>query len=149
MAMFAWDDSCSVNIPEIDRQHQYLFALVNHLHETMLCGQGRIIVSEILDELTGYAKAHFASEGSYMRAVAFSGLERHEGEHVAFIHKLEAFRLRYTEGAADLTLEIMTFLEQWLKYHVQSADREFASVTPLPPLTVRKAADDRRGLGKR
>lgn len=132
--VFAWDKTVAVNIPEIDRQHQYLFALLNHLHEAMIFGQGRIMVAGVLNELTGYAESHFASEEAYMRGIAYSGITEHQEEHAMCVRRLAMLRGQYEQGATEIAVEVMSFLAAWLREHIGRADKEFASTTPLPPL---------------
>ena len=135
MPLFLWDQTCSVNIPEIDRQHQYLFALINHLHEAMLFGHGRLLVAGVLKELAAYAGSHFASEEAYMRGTAYHGLALHQAEHAFYLQKLRTFTEQFDNGTTELTVEIMSFLENWIRRHVQHSDKEFGSTVPLPPLS--------------
>jgi hemerythrin len=139
MALFEWSEACSVNIPELDQHHKYIFSLVNHLHESMLCGRGRLLVAGMIDELVSYAQSHFAAEGAYMRSIAFAGLDLHEREHADFAREAEDFRRRYQAGTAELTVEIMAYMEGWLTNHIQNMDKQFAPSMPLPPLSANKA----------
>jgi hemerythrin len=135
MPLFEWNESCSVNVPEFDKDHQYIFSLVNHLHEAMLCGRGRLLVAGMLEELKCHALTHFAAESAYMKASGFAGLALHESEHAAFAQQIEAFRSRYQAGTADLSVEMMNYMESWLIYHIQHSDALYAPANLLPRLS--------------
>ena len=129
-----WDPSSSVNVPEFDRHHRQLFALVNHLHEFMLQGMGRTLVLGAIEELTRYAQSHFFAEEAFMRARAFPGLAQHCAEHEAFAGQVREFKQRYDQGAVSLSVELLEFLGEWLQKHIRRADREYAPPQPISPL---------------
>ena len=64
MALFAWNDAYTLAVPEIDRQHQQLFAYAGQLHSAMMAGQGREVLAPILSNLIAYTRAHFADGGA-------------------------------------------------------------------------------------
>ena len=41
MAIIQWNDSLSVNVVEIDKQHQKLVAMINDLNDAMRQGKGK------------------------------------------------------------------------------------------------------------
>ena len=51
MALFAWNDAYTLAVPEIDRQHQQLFAYAGQLHSAMMAGQGREVLAPFLANL--------------------------------------------------------------------------------------------------
>ena len=51
MAFFEWDDSFSVGVAELNRQHQRLIDLINELYEAMQQGQGRNTLTSAVNEL--------------------------------------------------------------------------------------------------
>ena len=134
MPFCEWDPSSSVNVPEFDGQHRQLFALVNHLHEAMLQGMGRALMSGAIVELTRYARTHFAAEEAFMRARAFPGLAQHCAEHAAFSGQVREFQQRYDLGGVNLSVELLDFLAGWLQKHIRVADREYAPQLPISPL---------------
>jgi hemerythrin len=133
VALFAWDQSCSVNVPEFDRHHQHLYTLVNRLHEAMLAGQAKTTTSGILDELISYTQSHFAAEEAFMTARAFPGLAQHKAEHAALTGQVLDFRERYRSGTAPITLELMHFLRDWLVNHIQRSDKLYSLLDVARP----------------
>jgi hemerythrin len=41
MALIQWNDSLSVNVVEIDKQHQKLVRMINELNDAMRQGKGK------------------------------------------------------------------------------------------------------------
>ena len=59
---FKWDDSLSVQIPEIDNQHQKLIEIINSLYDAFMNQALSERVNEIIKDLTDYAGYHFTTE---------------------------------------------------------------------------------------
>jgi len=133
MALFTWDESCSVNVPEFDRHHQHLYCLVNSLHDAMTRGQARSALAPILDELISYTKSHFLAEEAFMLARAYPGLAAHKAEHAALTSQVLEFRERFSEGKAPITLELMHFLRDWLINHIQRSDKLYGGLNATRP----------------
>jgi hemerythrin len=133
VALFAWDQSYSVNNPEFDKHHQHLYALVNRLHDAMLSGQAKNTMSGILDELISYTQGHFAAEEAFMIARAYPGLAAHKAEHAKLAGQVVEFRERFRSGNAPITLELMHFLRDWLQNHIQRVDKKYAPVESARP----------------
>ena len=69
MALITWNDSFSVQIGEIDRQHQQLVKMVNELNEAMRQGQGKDILFSTLSGLIAYTTTHFGTEEKYLQSI--------------------------------------------------------------------------------
>ena len=69
--MFEWKPEYSVQIPEIDTQHQRLFVLAGELHAAMAQGKGKAVLEQSLSQLVDYTKSHFAAEEKLMGRYAF------------------------------------------------------------------------------
>ncbi len=70
MKILNWQSSYSINRPEIDREHETFFGIINRLHEAMLAGQGKEILERLLAELVQYAVYHFANEERVMASTS-------------------------------------------------------------------------------
>jgi hemerythrin len=88
MSTFQWQESYSLNIPQIDRQHQKLVALIGDMYEAMKMGKGQEAAGLVLLELINYTRTHFATEEKLMKAHAYSGYDRHKQEHEALTGKV-------------------------------------------------------------
>jgi hemerythrin len=127
MALFAWSDDFSVGEPEIDRQHQTLFSLINNLHSAMLAGGGAEKANEVLASLVQYTNEHFSAEEELMRRVRYPELTLHKAVHDAFSRKVEGLLQRQRQGGKSLvTIEVMNMLKDWLTAHIKGIDHLYA-----------------------
>ena len=126
MALLQWTSQLSLNIKEVDLQHMKLVDLVNELDQAMRSGRGKDVVGKVLDRLVDYTSYHFGAEERLMEKHAYTGLERHKQEHVAFVKKVVDFRSGYAQGKSGLSINVMTFLSDWLVSHIKGTDRQYA-----------------------
>ena len=81
---FPWKDSYSTDIPVVDGQHKLLLSYINKLHTGVQNGCDKTLLFEILDDLTGYAFTHFATEEMYFTRTAYPLAAKHIEEHQQF-----------------------------------------------------------------
>jgi hemerythrin-like metal-binding protein len=125
MALFAWKEDYSVSVKRFDGEHKKLFSLLNELSDAIAKGQGRLVVRNVLQQLTAYTREHFAAEEAAMRAAAFDGLPSHVAEHRELTEKVEKFSADYSKGDTSITNEVLYFLCDWLEHHILSLDRKY------------------------
>ena len=125
MALFEWTPEYSVSVLRFDSEHKKLFALVNQLSDAMSAGRGRAIVARVLQELTDYARRHFAGEEEAMRRAGYEGLEAHIAEHRQLADQVAKY---YAEWAADEStspIDLLFFLRNWLQKHILECDTKY------------------------
>jgi len=127
MPLILWDDSFSVNVREIDEQHEKLFDLINSLYEAMKKGQSKEILPKIIDELFHYVEKHFSTEEKYFDRFNYPESESHKIEHYNFLKKVSEFKKSYEEGQKGLTIDIITFLQEWLVRHIKVVDKKYSA----------------------
>ena len=125
MALIQWDSSFSVNVTEIDKQHQKLVALMNDLNDAMKQGKGKDILAKIIGELFNYAGNHFATEEKYFDKFGYPAAASHKLEHTNFVKKVSEFKNGFDGGQLALSIEVMNFLKDWLKTHIKGIDKEY------------------------
>lgn len=125
MSLIEWNDSFSLGIDKIDEQHQRLIALLNKLHDAMKTGQGKEVLTDILNGLIEYTAYHFKTEEDLFQKFSFEGKDGHVAEHKAFVDRLNEFQTKFGAGDAVLTMEILQFLNTWVRKHIQGIDREY------------------------
>ncbi len=125
MAFMEWKETYSVNVQEIDGEHQKLIGMINELHDAMKVGKGKTIITIILRGMINYATTHFATEEKYMRVFDFPGYAEHKAEHDAFTNKVIDFQRQYNRGSTMLTFDVMDFLNHWLVTHIQGTDKKY------------------------
>jgi hemerythrin len=125
MAIIQWNDSLSVNVVEIDKQHQKLIGMINDLHDAMLQGKGKDILGKTVNGLISYTGSHFKTEERYFDQFGYPEANNHKKEHSDFITKVSEFKNGFEKGKLGLTIEIMNFLSDWLRNHINGIDKKY------------------------
>jgi len=125
MAFMKWDDSLSVNVREIDLQHQKLIGMINEFYEHVGKDSGQVF-SALLDSLVEYTQYHFSTEENYFKRYAYPDAGSHSGMHKIFTDKVLDVRNRLNQGKFVISLEITTFLKDWLMHHIKETDKEYS-----------------------
>ena len=126
MALFEWTSTLTVNVAEIDKQHQKLIALINELHDAMAEGRGKEVLEKIIERLIAYAAEHFSTEENYFAKINYPGALGHKKEHSEFVKKVKEFQENFNKGQLALTLDVMHFLKDWLIKHIQGTDKKYS-----------------------
>lgn len=127
MALINWESSFSVNVTEIDNQHQKLVSLINALNDAMKEGKGKEVLSTILNELINYTATHFKYEEDYFDKFNYPDKEVHKASHKKLVADVLKFRDDFQSGKLGLTVEILTFLVNWLKSHIIGEDKKYTA----------------------
>lgn len=125
MALIVWDDTISVHIPHIDRQHQELIGWINSLSEAIDNGEGELAVAEILQKLIDYVSEHFAQEEQLMISYDFTGLGKHRKEHDYFVQRLKEIQVEF-HGGVPMGRNTYLFLTDWLICHIKGTDQKYS-----------------------
>ncbi len=84
MALFQWEESLSVGLSDIDRQHKQLIEMIGKLDDEMRKGKGKDILEKILNGLVNYALMHFETEEKYFLKYGYPESENHRQIHKTF-----------------------------------------------------------------
>lgn len=128
MAFFTWSEQMSVNNAQMDAQHQKLVGLINQLYDAMRQGMGKDVTGKIINELYNYTITHFRAEERLMSEKNFPKLAEQEASHEKFTAKVNQFKQDFDDGKLSLSMDIMNFLQDWLKNHIMKMDKEYAEV---------------------
>ena len=123
---FRWTQTYSVNIAELDRQHQGLFLIISRLNDAMEAGQGVSVMDGVLAELLEYAKNHFAAEEDLMEKHRFPGRSAHQLEHQAFGRTITHYLEDYRAGKLGAPAALLLFLRSWLRQHILKSDKAYS-----------------------
>ncbi len=126
--LIEWDDQLNLGISEIDAQHQKLVVLINELHEAMLARRTNEVLGTIIERLLAYTKSHFRTEELYFAEFAFPEKAAHTEAHQRFTGKVLDFQRDFSEGKLLLSMEVMTFLKEWLIQHILGTDRKYVAL---------------------
>lgn len=125
MALIQWNDGLSVGVVEIDKQHQRLVGMINELYDAMKEGKGKDALGSIINGLIGYAGTHFRTEEKYFDKFGYPDARDHKKEHLDFTKKVAEFKNGFDKGRVGLSVEVMTFLSDWLQNHIKGADKKY------------------------
>jgi len=126
MAIITWNDSLSVKVAEIDKQHQKLISIINELHDAMRLGKGKEILGKTVNGLIVYTATHFKLEEKYFAQFGYPDTDSHKKEHAAFVQKVSGFKDGFEKGKLTLTMDVMNFLSDWLKNHINGTDKKYS-----------------------
>ncbi len=125
MPLIQWDDSFSVNVAEIDRQHQRLVGMINDLNDAMRHGKGKDVLGKIINDLITYTATHFRTEEKYFDQFGYPEANSHKNEHSEFVKKVSEFKDGFEKCKLGLSIQVMDFLRGWLEKHIKEVDRKF------------------------
>lgn len=125
MALITWKEAYSVNITEIDDQHKKLVELVNNLHDAMIAGKAKEMMSSILSGLVDYTLDHFATEEKYFDEYDYPESETHKKQHSDLVEQVAALQKKHETGEKVFTIDVMNFLRDWLQDHIVDSDKKF------------------------
>ncbi len=126
MSLFAWKPEYSVSVSVLDAQHKKLFALAQDLHDAMMAGKGKDVLARSLNELVEYTKTHFAEEEELLAGHGYPELPQHKQQHLQLVAKITEFQREFAAGNAFLTVELMDFIQDWIKKHILQTDYRYS-----------------------
>lgn len=125
MPLLAWSSEYSVGVKSIDSQHTKLFEILNELHDAMMSGQGKSVTGALLEKLVRYTREHFSCEERLMEAAGYPELPKHRMQHEALTRQVGDFMSRYQKGEGTVNVDLLVFVRDWLKNHIQREDKEY------------------------
>jgi hemerythrin len=126
MAFIQWNDTYSVQVAELDQQHQRLIALINELHEAMQQGKGKDALHNTLDGLVSYTVVHFRAEEKYFEKFGYPETRSHKLEHTMFEKQIADFKQDFTAGKLGVSISVLNFLRDWLMNHIKGTDKKYS-----------------------
>ncbi len=125
MALIEWDESYSVNVHIIDRQHQKLFHHCNEYHEAAKNGKPESALRKLLDELVEYVAVHFSTEERLLVQNNYEDIVAHKQEHKILAAKIKDLNSKVKVGYSVEEDEVGKFLKVWLDAHIKGTDRQY------------------------
>ncbi len=122
--LFQWTDRLSIGVPSVDNQHKKLVAMVNEMHAALVSNAGTESIAAILRRLTAYTVEHFRHEEDVMRRAGYPGFAEHKAKHAALVKRVGELNAKVTAGKARISMEVMSFLRDWLRGHISGSDME-------------------------
>ena len=124
---FPWNSGLSVNINLIDEQHKKLVGMVNELHKAMKLKKSSTVIGSILDRLAEYTVSHFGTEEKLFAQHGYSEEKAHVEIHRKLVAQVVDIQKKFKAGESMVSMELMTFLKDWLVNHIQGTDKKYSS----------------------
>lgn len=123
--MIEWKEKYITGIQEIDAQHKALVDLIVKLFAAMQSGAGKDVLDETLTGLIDYTHRHFMTEEILMGNYDYPEMEEHQAEHRKFSSDVEKFREEFQSGNTGISIQLITFLRNWLDEHICQTDHKY------------------------
>ncbi len=124
--MIKWDNKYSVNVSMIDEQHKKFIDIINKATHVQKYNNKRpIAISEILIEITAYARKHFRTEETYMINCKYYDYKLHKDEHNSFSKIIPNYWQELTDNNFKVIDAILEYLKWWFTNHIQVTDKKF------------------------
>ena len=118
-----WDESLSVGILEIDRQHQEIVRQMQRLGDDLRRPAEVAVLLPRLLELQACVLGHFESEEAWMRARDYPNAASHATSHRMARELLErAIRRCWGPGATERVNALLQRMVSWFLIHLRSED---------------------------
>ncbi len=134
MKPFIWDKQYETGLEKIDLQHLQLVDQINAIASLLStpkdAHEGDL--TRTVEALFEYTKFHFGEEEELMKAngVHPHFIEFHQLQHASFVEELNTYSSSVQTGAPDLQ-RLMTYLVNWLAYHILGIDHTLAKQITL------------------
>lgn len=120
-----WKEELSVNNMVIDSQHKELFRLINIFYNSIGSQSPKDAMLQVIEDMENYTVVHFNIEEMMMEKSNYAGLDAHRLEHHKFIEKVSDLKNRYSEGKLILSLEVGSFIREWITNHIKVTDQKY------------------------
>jgi hemerythrin-like metal-binding protein len=124
-----WSDKMTTGVAPMDNQHRFLVDTLRQANSRLMTDHEGPLLGEIAKDLLTYAIMHFETEENLMQrygyAEAFPELAKiHVAQHRDFSHQVVAVCDNLREGRQVSRMEVLKFLNEWLRHHVLGIDQK-------------------------
>jgi hemerythrin len=117
-------------ITTIDKQHQQLVDMVNHLGRIRKAAykdpkKRKVATGQVVAEMLSYTISHFAFEESLMQDANYKFFKPHKRAHDLFVIRANEYKQRFMAGE-DIIDELFDMLNRWLFNHIRNDDMAYA-----------------------
>ena len=120
-----WDETLSINIYEIDKQHEKLISLVSDLHSAFMQNKhSGHLNKDILQSMLDFTKEHFLYEERYMEKICYPDILFHKVFHSRFLKKITIYKEKIQKRKLFLNRDMMIELMEWLQHHIKTEDKK-------------------------
>jgi len=129
-ALLVWSDDFCVEQPQIDAQHELIFALACEASElSQDKDDGRLLA--VFERFGEALKVHFCYEEGMLVEIGYPGLEGHRAQHRAMLAELDFLQQRLATGGFDWAFQekalvVLNFMLGVTVGHILHSDAAYA-----------------------
>lgn len=130
MAIIDWTAEFELGVPDIDKEHRELIALINELHSEIgdTASTGDIVTR--LQEIYRQIADHFAHEEQHMRESRYLSYAEHKEDHEILLDDLRDI-IKQVEDAGSYSEDRLSGdLEYWFSEHFRTHDARLHRLDP-------------------
>ena len=125
MDYMTWTKDMSVGVKKFDEEHMALIKIINMLNTAITSKDPKSRLDEILANLASYTVTHFDHEEELMEKYGYPGYQEHKKQHSELTSQVNDYIARLKEGKASFSIELMSFLRDWLVNHINGSDKMY------------------------
>lgn len=113
------------DVLQIERQHQELVDMLNHLNDAVKIRASREDIYRIIDEVIAFTRLHFATEEQIMVRSGYPDIESHKNMHTQMVQDALHLKSKLDYVGDEMFTE---WFNHWpfsrVLAHIQYADRQ-------------------------
>jgi len=126
MKWIPWDNVLATGHVILDTDHKHLVDLFNQLAASVKERRGKIVGAGLLAKIIHYAKVHFEFEEQLMAEQNYPKADQHAAEHARLIKQAIRYMAKFEAESPGSHIPLIHFPEDWLTFHIVTADKELA-----------------------
>lgn len=127
MPITTWSDENSVNVEEIDVQHQKMLELVNNLHSSVENCIDKNDLKDLLVELVEFTDLHFSTEERLMEKHGYPERGEHHKEHRMLLQHLNDLVAAVSRGKYPTFCSDYDVSSDWALVHISEFDKSLGA----------------------
>jgi hemerythrin len=126
MEWIHWDTVLATGHVIFDTDHEHLVALFNQLVASVKERKSKVVCAKLLYKIIQHAQVHFAFEEQLMADQHYPKADQHTAEHARLVKQAVRYMAKFEADAPGSYIPLIHFPEDWLTFHILSADKELA-----------------------
>ncbi len=123
---FKWDPAYfTVNVPELDNEHQLLIAKMNAVYDAQSTNKNVTEVAQLMHDFAAYAGKHFSDEEEFMTKTNYEGIEEHKAIHRQLIKQINDY-VAVFDKSGKVSNDFFRFFSLWLTSHIRGVDIKYS-----------------------
>lgn len=127
MPIITWNDGHSINVKEIDIQHQKILEMVNSLHTSVEVGLDKKELLALLVKLVEFTHKHFSDEEKLMKKHDYPKLKKHHKEHKTLLKHLDKLVSAVSKGKHPTFRSDYDVSSDWAMLHILECDKQLGT----------------------